>query len=79
MAGAAGAAPWTGPVAYSITGPYGIGGASVPQTNAGVPTGTYTIVYESGGPPDATLTGITPSATQTLGPGGSITFRLAFA
>lgn len=78
VAGAGGATPWVGAVNYTIGGPFAIGGASVPQTNAGVPVGTYTLTYLSGGPPGMTLSSITPSATQTLAANGTVTFRLNF-
>lgn len=78
LANAMGAAAWVGSVNYTITGPYLIGGASVPQTNAGVPVGAYTLTYQSGGPPGTSLVSVTPSATQTLSANGAITFRLNF-
>jgi hypothetical protein len=43
-----------------------------------MPTGSYTLSYLSGGPSGATFTGITPSATQTLSGGGTITFTMNF-
>jgi hypothetical protein len=77
-AGAGGAAPWTGPVSYTLTGPQNVTGAAAPQTFSGLPVGTYTLTYVSGGPPGMTLFSTTPSATQTLTSGGTLVFRLNF-
>jgi murein DD-endopeptidase MepM/ murein hydrolase activator NlpD len=70
---------WSGSVSYTLTGPTTINGASVPATFANSPTGTYTLTFNSGGPSGACLIGITPSPTQTLNPGGTITFTLNFS
>ena len=71
-------APWSGMVNYTINGP-GIGtGFAVPKTFADVSPGTYTLVYSSGGPPGATLTAISPGATEILGPGRTTSFTLIF-
>jgi hypothetical protein len=43
-----------------------------------MPSGMYTLSYNSGGPIGATLTGISPSPTQNLAPGGSIQYVLQF-
>jgi hypothetical protein len=43
-----------------------------------VDAGNWTCAYVSGGPAGAFLAGITPSATQTLSAGGTITFTLNF-
>ncbi|MGB9809315.1 MAG: SH3 domain-containing protein, partial [Caldanaerobacter sp.] len=69
---------WSGNVNYSLSGPTSFSGSSVPQVFTGKPTGTYTISYISGGPPNATLTSITPSSSQTLSSGGTITFTMNF-
>jgi hypothetical protein len=68
---------WTGTVNYSISGPTPISGSSVPAPAFVLP-GSYTLIYNSGGPSGATLTSITPSATQSLAGGGTITFTLNF-
>jgi hypothetical protein len=70
--------PWSGSVNYRITGPQTINGSSVPQTYSNQPTGSYTITYLSGGPSGAIFKDITPSATQTLNAGGTITFTMNF-
>ena len=44
-----------------------------------MPTGQYKIVFISGGPAGSVLTDISPSSTQTLLPGQTITFTLQFA
>jgi hypothetical protein len=71
-------ATWSGSVSYRLTGPQTIDGTTVPATFSNRPTGSYTLNYQSGGPSGATLTSITPSATQTLNSGGTITFTLNF-
>jgi hypothetical protein len=73
--------PWEGAVQYRLTTPTAgepFGGTIVPKSFA-LPTGTWTCTYVSGGPPGAFLVSITPSATQTLSTGGTITFTLNFA
>ncbi|GEM_PF-5136872 len=70
--------PWSGNVSYRITGAQTIDGSSVPQTYPNRQAGTYTISYISGGPSGATFKDITPSATQTLSAGGTITFTMNF-
>ena len=71
-------AAWSGSVGYSITGPKASSGSSVSESFTNLPSGTYAATYNSGGPSGATLVNITSSATQTLSPGGSITFTLNF-
>ena len=70
--------PWSGVINYTLTGPKAESGSSVPKTFSNLATGSYTIGYSSGGPSGATFDGITPSATQTLSAGGTITFTLNF-
>jgi len=69
---------WSGAINYTITNPKTNSGSSAPQTFSNLPPGDYTVGYSSGGPEEATLTNLTPSATQTLTAGGSITFNLNF-
>jgi len=69
---------WSGAVQYTLTGPKAGSGASVPQSFAALPEGTYGVSYTGGGPPGASLTSITPSPTQVLSTGGAITFTLNF-
>lgn len=69
-------APWSGPCSYTITGPVTSYGASAPQSFPDQPGGVHTLTYNSGGPPGAILTGITPSLTQKLPSGGAISFTL---
>lgn len=71
-------APWTGSVSYTMTGPETINGSSSPATFTEKPVGQYTLAYNSGGPANAILGSITPSATQTLQTEGTITFTLNF-
>ena len=70
--------PWSGQVSYAVTGPKANTGSSVPQTFSNSPAGAYAISYNSGGPDGSTLGNITPSQTQTLSAGGTITFTLNF-
>lgn len=75
-------APWSGAVNYSfVSSERGKqDGSAVPQSwENRIPTGTYTLYYDSGGPNGATLASITPSATQTLSTGGTVTFTLNFS
>ena len=71
-------ASWTGGVNYTISGPQTYSGSSVVHSFSNVPTGSYTIGYSSGGPAGVTFSDISPSSTQTLSAGGTITFTLNF-
>lgn len=71
-------APWSGPLAYSLTGPQTGTGTSVPQSSLNVSAGGYTLAYNGGGPVGAGFAGITPAPTQTVTPGGAVTFTLDF-
>lgn len=72
--------PWTGSANYSISGPSPVASNSypLPQTHTDRNAGSYVITYNSGSPAGATFSNITPSATQTLSAGGTITFTLSF-
>jgi uncharacterized protein (DUF2141 family) len=70
--------PWSGNVRYSLSGPTTDSGYSVSETFGGLPPGTYTLSYRSGGPEGATLGSITPSTRQTLSADRTITFTLNF-
>ncbi|MBU6414791.1 peptidoglycan-binding protein [Patescibacteria group bacterium] len=59
-------------------GPYSNLSQVVPATAPGVPTGSYTLTYKSGGPPGAAFSSITPSAAQYLSAGGNVTFTFNF-
>jgi len=69
---------WSGNASYCLQGPFSDCESSVPQNLGNLPDGTYTLTYRSGGPPGATFSGISPSATQTVSGGGTITFNLVF-
>ena len=69
---------WSGAVSYSLSGASSFSGSSVPSTFSSRPTGSYTLSYSSGGPSGATLSSITPTTTQTLPSGGTISFTLNF-
>jgi len=69
---------WSGTLSYQLAGPTALSGSSVPATFANAPAGSYTVAYLSGGPAGATLTGVTPSVTQTLATNGAIAFVLNF-
>lgn len=71
---------WSGPVSYDIVDPTGvIIGQAVPGSAANLQPGTYTMVYQSGGPPNSTFTGVSPSASQHISAGQSVDFVLQFA
>jgi hypothetical protein len=72
--------PWPGELtyAYNLTGSQSFTGDSSPLTYYNVVPGAYVLAYlgtTSGG---ASFTGITPSATQTLTAGATITYTLNF-
>jgi hypothetical protein len=71
-------APWSGSVNCTITGPTTFSISSAPQSFTKSPPGTYTVTHNFGGPSGATLASITPSATQNLSAGGSVSFTLDF-
>jgi hypothetical protein len=70
--------PWSGPVNYTINGPFTDADTSVPKTLGNLPGGTYTITYNYGGPQGMVLTHISPSTMQNLPTGGAIVFTLNF-
>ncbi|MGA2159584.1 MAG: hypothetical protein ABSG90_10200 [Dehalococcoidia bacterium] len=71
--------PWNGGIDYTIYGPFQDRGTMVPTTNVGVEPGSYTVVYNDGGPQNAVFTGISPSASQTLASNGQVDFTLNFS
>jgi PKD repeat protein/GH25 family lysozyme M1 (1,4-beta-N-acetylmuramidase) len=71
-------APWSGPVNYRISGIASYTGSSVPYVYYPAPASGYTLSYESGGPADATIARVLPSAFQSLSGGGGITWTLQF-
>jgi uncharacterized protein (DUF2141 family) len=71
--------PWSGPVSYTVRGPYTDSHNSVPYIFGNAPAGRYTITYYGGGPPSSQLVNITPHASQDLAPGDMIAFTLNFA
>ena len=71
-------APWSGAVKYTLAGPYVDSSHNVPDSFTGCPGGSYTLSYTSGGPEQTILEGITPSPTQNLSTGGTITFTMNF-
>jgi hypothetical protein len=73
--------PWpvsaSGAVSFSVVGPQGtIIGMGVPSSTGGAAAGQYRIIYNSGGP--GQFLGVSQPTTQTLTPGGAITFTLNF-
>jgi len=61
--------------------PYGSGAnlpVTIPTNSPSLTVGNYTFTYVSGGPAGAVFTDTTPSATQTLTAGGSVTFTFNF-
>jgi len=71
--------PWAGAVSYTMHGPDEQASySSIPESFSNMPAGTYILTYSSGGLEGATLSSISPTSTQTLSPGGTITFTLNF-
>jgi hypothetical protein len=72
--------PWTGAVQYTLTGP----GAASPITGTSVEdsftvdAGNWASAYVSGGPAGASFVDVTPSPTQSVSAGGTITFTFNF-
>jgi len=74
-------APWSGEVTYDVFSPLGNYTDRVRTVPIDLPNGLigdYTYTYKSSGPVGATFADITPSATQTLSDGGTITFTFNF-
>ncbi|MCD6568209.1 MAG: hypothetical protein J7K94_05710 [Dehalococcoidia bacterium] len=69
---------WSGNINYTVNGPYDDSSSYVPDSFGGLPRGTYSVNYRSGGPNGATLAGISPSPSQTLDTNGTITFTFNF-
>ena len=69
---------WSGTVNYGLSGPQTISGTTAPADFQDRPQGNYTLAYSSGGPAGATLSSISPSSSQALSGGSSITFTLNF-
>jgi hypothetical protein len=69
--------PWSGAVAYVLTGPYVESGSYAPQSFANAPAGAYSVSYSSGGPYSAVFEGVSPPS-QYLSAGGHVTFTLKF-
>jgi hypothetical protein len=69
---------WSGQVRYTIDGPYTDTDYSVPGSFDGLPEGSYTLTYKSGGPSGAQFGGISPKSTQYLSSGGQESFTLNF-
>jgi hypothetical protein len=67
---------WPGNVQFRISGPAVYGASSQPVTFSDAPPGTYTMTYLSGG--FGVPAAIVPSPTQTLAPGGTITFTFIY-
>ena len=73
-----GAISWLGPVNFTLIGPETISGVSVPHPYRGMPLGDYRLEYVSGGPPGTAFLGVTPSTTQALSAGDTLTFTMEF-
>jgi len=70
--------PWNGSLSYSVSGPSGSTGYSVPYSFGNASAGTYTVTYYSGGPAGASLSAISPAPTQVLNSDASTTFTFIF-
>lgn len=71
-------APWSGPLYFVISGTKGFFDNMVPRKIYHLPAGVYTASRSSNGPSGARLDSITPSPTQYLSTGGTITFTFNF-
>jgi hypothetical protein len=69
---------WTGSVNYTLSGPVTDSHGSVDGTFTNMPAGTYTLIYNYGGPSNATLESITPQPTQTVAANKTINFTMNF-
>ena len=70
--------PWSGDLAYVLTGPYVESGSNAPHSFTNAPSGTYSVNYNSGGPYSGVFEGVSPPS-QYMSPGGHITFTIRFA
>jgi len=70
--------PWNGALNFTLTREKTYSYTTAPVILSGYPIGTYTIQYDSYGPINATLSSITPSSTQILTSGSTVTFTLNF-
>ena len=71
-------APWSGLFYFVISGTKGGFDNMVPRKFYHLPAGVYTASRSSNGPAGARLDSITPSPTQDLSTGGTITFTFNF-
>ena len=71
-------APGSGGISYSVIGPQSDSENTIPITMNNMPSGAYTLQYNSGGPTGATLTNISPAPSQNLSSGEHIVFTLNF-
>jgi hypothetical protein len=69
--------PWSGALAYVLTGPYVESGSKAPHSFTNAPSGTYSVNYSSGGPYSAVFEGVSPPS-QYMSAGGHITFNIRF-
>ncbi len=71
--------PWEGLVTYTLTHSDNttVTGYSAPDSQTVAP-GTWTLTVDVGGPPNAFVHNITPSATQTVAEDGTKTFTVEF-
>ena len=66
--------PVSSGINVSLSGPYSETIYNVPASRYNLPTGTYYVSYNYGGPNNATLSSISPGTSQYLGNGSSISF-----
>jgi hypothetical protein len=69
---------WTGPLNFAVSGPMQSSDYQVPRRYGSAPAGYYTATYLSGGPANASFSGITPAPSLSLSAGQAITFSLNF-
>ncbi|MBI4480788.1 MAG: hypothetical protein HY651_12265 [Acidobacteria bacterium] len=74
----AGELPWTGTLNYRLVGPVLFTGNRASDSVAGLPVGSYTANYLSGGPAGATFASITPANVRELSTGGTVDYTFNF-
>ena len=67
---------WVGDINYAVNGPQSFQGTQTPTTFDNAQSGTYILSYLSGGPENATFSGISPASSLYLEEGKSIEFTM---
>lgn len=70
---------WYGSISYTLTGPVTVSGTATPQTFNDMPTGSYLLTFNHGGPPGANFISISPTASESLVGGRSLNYSMSFS